>query len=219
MCSSFFDRTLSCKTFDQANQVDDKYRWYNSCRAFTIQIMSRKVGRDGQVRGVKFPCVFCLITFSHIPLSASSLQIENFEDIFLQIWDWIMDKYSKGGVMTKSSGDSQEIARKGECNLYSFHFPPSGLCIRGTFCEIVLLFTHRAFNPAPDHSQTVSPTSSCARPSTASRYVYPDDNSSDDNSSHSLTSFATITNSRLSSLPTLRHFTTRLPLVPSKAPA
>ena len=35
-----------------------------------------------------------------------------------------MDKYSKGGVMTKSSGDSQEIARKGECKPLFFSLPP-----------------------------------------------------------------------------------------------
>lgn len=86
VCSSFFERTLSCKSFEQANQIDEKYRWYNSVRAFTIQIMSRKVGRD--------------------------YEMNMFEDYFLQIWDWIMDRYSKGGVMTKSSGDSLEAGRK-----------------------------------------------------------------------------------------------------------
>jgi len=68
VCSSFFDRTLSCKTFDQANQVDDKYRWYNSCRAFTIQIMSRKVGRDGAVRGVQFLRLLPYHLLTHSPV-------------------------------------------------------------------------------------------------------------------------------------------------------
>ena len=39
----------------------------------------------------------------------------SFDEYFLQIWDWIADQYSKGSVLTKSSGDSMEAARKGTC--------------------------------------------------------------------------------------------------------
>ena len=42
-------------------------------------------------------------------------QAEEFEEKFLQIWDWIADKYAKGGVLSMSQQDRSEAERKGAC--------------------------------------------------------------------------------------------------------
>ena len=70
VCQSFWHRTLSCRVFDKANQIDEKYKWYNSIRFFVIQIMSRKVGRDYEVSDVAF---FLLLSSFLIHTHPSSL--------------------------------------------------------------------------------------------------------------------------------------------------